>query len=209
MTKQPSTYCIGLSGGIACGKSAVTKILAERGLRVIDADVVARQVVALGSSGLREIVEAFGSRVLQSDGSLDRAELGKIVFSSPGQKRRLDLILHPRIWTILFAQIEAAEQEKVEAVADIPLLFENQRESCFSETWAIVCSEAVQIERLCLRNGLNPDQALLRVRSQMPNSEKSQLATRVIDNDGSLEQLESLVEYALQAWRLSEGRGPE
>lgn len=199
--KAPFRYCIGLSGGIACGKSSVAKLLAGHGLRVIDADLLARQVVLPGSPGLTEVVRVFGPGILLEDGNLDRERLGQLVFSDPELKAKLDQILHPRIWELLRRQIEAAEDDRVESVADIPLLFENEREHYFTETWAVVCSDSRQLERLCHRNGLSSSQAKLRIRSQLPNSVKAERATRVIENNGSPRDLEILVERSLRQWR--------
>jgi dephospho-CoA kinase len=181
---------IGLTGGIATGKSAAKKIIEENGFPVIDADLIAHQISQIGQAGYLAIVEQFGPSILQLDGALDRKKLGEIIFKSEEQKLRLEGLLHPLIQTVV------SEQKAVHLKAghklcfyDVPLLFEKVLQRQFDTTILIWCDAETQLSRLVLRNNLSPEQALDRIKSQMPLIEKLPLASHCIDNSSTLDSL--------------------
>ncbi len=179
---------VGLTGGIATGKSTVARILREAGAHVIDADRIAREVVGRGRPAWRDIVEHFGKEVLRPNGEIDRARLGDIIFNDPEQQAALNRIVHPRV----FADIEAQRARIAETaphavvVLDIPLLFEAGNHRDLAEVIVVYAPEPVQLARLMQRDGLSRRDALARIHSQMPIEEKKKRATRVIDNSGDL-----------------------
>ena len=180
---------VGLTGGIATGKSTVTSMLRERGAYVVDADVWARKVVEKGSAGLAEIVQAFGSGILQGDGTLNRAALGQIVFQDAEARQRLNDITHPKVRDGM-RQETAAYLEKhpdTPIVWDVPLLFEGETRNLVDVTILVYIPEEVQRMRLMSRDGLSEEDANRRISAQMPIEEKRALATYVIDNSGSLD----------------------
>ena len=180
---------IGLTGGIACGKSTVAQMLQAKGAVLIDADRIAREVVEPGSPILAQVAGRFGTGVLQEDGSLDRKKLGEIVFADKAARKDLEAILHPAIRTRMWASIEASERERPQrlTVADIPLLYESGHEARFPEVMVVYVPEAVQLERLMARDKLTAEQAEARIRAQMPIEEKRRRADVVIDNSGTRE----------------------
>lgn len=177
----------GLTGGIATGKSTVAEILRKAGAVIIDADRIARQVVAPGSPAWHEIRDLFGDRILQPDGAIDRAALGAIVFNDAPLRRRLEAIVHPRVGAEIAAQMQRAAQEQPDAVVimDIPLLFETDRTQGLAEIIVVFTSESIQRQRLMARDLLSPEAAEARIRSQMPMAEKVRRATLTIDNSGA------------------------
>ncbi|MEW5936053.1 MAG: dephospho-CoA kinase [Bacillota bacterium] len=186
---------VGLTGGIGCGKSTVASVLRELGARVVDADQVAREVLAPGSPVLGKVVERFGPRILRADGSLDRKRLADIVFGDPQALADLNAITHPPIVEMIRGRIEEARNEGVQVlVVDAPLLLEAGMEGMVDEVWVVTCTREQQIERLCRRTGLSPREAEARMRAQMPLEEKVRRADRVIPNEGSLAQLRAEVE---------------
>lgn len=188
---------IGLTGGIATGKTTVDRMLVARGATVIDADDLAREVVRPGEPALDAIVERFGKDVLQSDGSLDRGRLGAIVFADADARHDLDRITHPRIAELMRERIAAAlDGEAPLVVVDIPLLFENARENMFEGVLVVYAPVDVQIERMRERNGLDEAAALQRLAAQLPIDEKRARATWVIDNSGGMDA----TERAVAAW---------
>jgi dephospho-CoA kinase len=188
---------IGLTGGIATGKTTVNRMLAARGATVIDADALAREVVRPGEPALDAIVERFGTDVLQADGTLDRERLGAIVFADADARHALDGITHPRIAELTQERIAAAlAGDSPLVVVDIPLLFENAREAMFEGVLVVYAPADVQIRRLRERNGLDEPAALQRLAAQLPIDEKRDRATWVIDNSGST----AATERAVAAW---------
>ncbi len=180
---------IGLTGGIACGKSTVAHLLRERGVVVVDADEVAREVVEPGSPGLAAVVEAFGPGVLDEAGGLDRKKLGALVFADDDARGRLNRILHPRIAARAqerFAEAVAGGAERV--VYEVPLLFENGLDQIMTTTIVVSVDEATQLARLMARDGSTAAEAQARINSQMPLDEKRARADHVIDNGGSRAQ---------------------
>ncbi len=174
---------IGVTGGIATGKSTVDRMLEARGAAVIDADQLAREVVRRGEPALDEVAARFGPVVIQADGSLDRQRLGTIVFADPQARRDLDQITHPRINELMRDRIAAALAGPAPLVAvDIPLLFENARESIFEGVLLVYAPREVQVRRLRERDGLDEAAAVQRLAAQLPIDEKRDRATWIIDN---------------------------
>ncbi|MEB3330274.1 MAG: dephospho-CoA kinase [Candidatus Sericytochromatia bacterium] len=187
---------IGLTGGIACGKSAATEMLAELGAAIIDTDVLAREVVAPGSEGLAAVVAAFGPSVLQADGALDRVRLGAQVFSDAEAREVLNGITHPRIRALIAAKLgalRASQPPPAAVVLVVPLLFERGLDRLVEEAWVVDVPEAIQRERLARRSGLGPADVEARIASQLPREARLARATRVLDNSGSLAQLRAEV----------------
>lgn len=188
---------VGLTGGIACGKSTVSRMLAECGAAVVDADRIAREVVRPGMPALDEIREAFGSEVLTPEGELDRKRLGSIVFADPEARRRLEGITHPRIRAEMqrqMAEWNGNDPDKL-VVADIPLLFESglDKHYDFEEIIVVYIPRELQIERLTERDGISRADAERRLAAQWPIEEKRSRADVVIDNSGTLAETERQV----------------
>lgn len=190
---------LGLTGGIASGKSEVTRILNQKGIPVVDADQVAREVVVPGSQGLSQVVKAFGSTILNPDGSLDRTKMGKLVFTNPSQLKQLEMILHPLIQARV-KKLRQQLEEKQMAVAfyDVPLLFEKNLQNQFDGVLVVWCQPAQQLKRLMLRDGLSENQAQRRIDLQLPIDEKKSRSDWVIDNSGSPDLLPGKVSEILQ-----------
>jgi dephospho-CoA kinase len=185
---------IGLTGGIGTGKSTVAGLLRERGATVIDADEATRAVQARGSEGLRRLVEEFGPDILGADGGLDRARLGEIAFGDAGARQRLNAVIHPlvREW-MAERQREAQERGDPLVVLDIPLLFETRGAGAFDTVLLVFAPDDVAVRRLVERRGLSEDQARARVAAQMSIEEKRALASHLIENTGSLDELRERV----------------
>ena len=192
---------VGLTGGIASGKSTVGRMFSRRGVPVIDADAIAREMVAPGTGGLAAVAEAFGAGVLAPDGTLDRARLGEVVFADPQKRRRLEEILHPRIIEEQDRRLDAlgAGGRTAVAVVEAALLVESGGWRRFDRLVVVDCEEGQQIERLRRRDGLDEAAARARLGAQIPLSEKVKLADRVIDTRGGLEETQAQVEV-LVAW---------
>lgn len=179
----------GLTGGLASGKSTVAARLRAQGVPIIDADALAREVVAPGSEGLSEVVQAFGPEVLQPDGALDRTRVADIVFRDPAARRRLNAILHPRIGALSLER--AAElQARGEPLAcyEAALLVENGHADAFRPLVVVAVPEEEQVARAMLRDGAPESQVRARIAAQLPLDEKVKAADFVIDNSGSREE---------------------
>lgn len=187
---------IGLTGGIACGKSTVAAMLVALGAELIDADGLAREVVQPGSPGLHQVVEQFGSGILRADGSLDRKALGQIVFADAGARNNLEQILHPLIRAMMRERMEEARRSSPDklVVVDVPLLFESKLEWMFDETLLVYIPQELQLARLQERDGLSKEQAQRRIDAQIPIEDKRALADHVIDNSGDREATRRQVE---------------
>lgn len=193
---------IGLTGGIASGKSAVSSILRQLGAEVIDADVVARQVVAPGEPAWQRIIQAFGPEILKDDGNINRPLLGQIIFNDPVKRKILNEITHPEIIKSIAAEAEKyrAQNKKGQVVViDAPLLLEVGLHKLVDEVWVIYVSPETQIERLMKRNNFTREQALARINSQMPLEEKLRFADRIINNDGSLANTRKQIEQLMKS----------
>ncbi len=185
---------VGLTGGIGAGKSTVARMLAAHGAVIVDSDEIAREVVAPGTPGLAEIVDAFGAGVLQQDGSLDRPGLGRIVFNDDAALRRLEQITHPRIQAESARLIAAAEAAGAPVlVHDIPLMVESGAQATFETVIVVEAPDDVRLERLAGR-GLPRDQALERMKAQATNEQRREAATYLIVNAGSTDELRARVD---------------
>ncbi len=179
---------IGVTGGIATGKSTVDRMLAEHGATVIDADDLSRDAVRPGERTLDEVASRFGQDVIRADGTLDRGRVGAIVFADAAALRDLERITHPRIMELMRERIAAALAAPAPLVAvDIPLLFEKQREGMFEGVLLVYAPRDVQLRRLRERNGLDQAAALQRLAAQLPIDEKRERATWIIDNSEGLD----------------------
>ena len=189
---------VGLTGGIGTGKSAVAAILRELGVTVIDADEATRAVQARGTDGLNRLAQEFGSSIITPEGDLDRSRLADIAFKDPDARLRLNAIVHPlvRQW-MGERQQEAFERGDELVVMDIPLLFESRGAGAFQTTILVYAPEELQLRRLMELRGMTDEQARQRIAAQMPIEEKRRLATHVIENSGSLEQLRTRVRQIL------------
>jgi dephospho-CoA kinase len=186
---------IGLTGGIATGKSSVDTMLEARGATVVDADALAREAVLPGEPTLERVVERFGANVLLPDGTLDRQKLGAIVFADPKARHDLERITHPRIIELSEQRIAAGLASDAPLVSvDIPLLYEGERDATFPGVLVVYAPPEVQIRRLRERNGLDEAAARQRLDAQLPIDEKRRLATWVIDNSGALDATERQVD---------------
>lgn len=190
---------IGLTGGIACGKSSATQVLAQLGAVIIDADVIARQIVAPGSSELarieREIAPLIGQSLIDGNGELKRAVLNEAVFADAALRRKLEGILHPSILREIRTQASTPQPSgHGPVILSAPLLYETGLDRQCRAVLVITCSPDVQRQRLQVRDGLQPAQAQVRIDSQMPLDEKKRRATWVIDNDGDLNALRRQIE---------------
>ena len=182
---------IGLTGGIASGKSSVGRLLEARGWPVLDADQYARDALAPNTAAAKAVAERFGAAVGNA-ADLDRKALGRIVFSDAEQRRWLETLVHPVVRDRFQQELERHSQAPV-VVLMIPLLFETGLEALCSEVWLVDCEPRQQLERLMLRSGLNEADAQARLAAQWPLSRKRPLADRVIDNRGSADALEAAV----------------
>jgi dephospho-CoA kinase len=186
------TAFIGLTGGIASGKSTVGRSFRALGATVVDADEVAREVVARGSDGLAEIVDAFGAGVLAADGALDRKALAAIVFEDEGARRRLERITHPRIFArSMQLMAEAAGRGDALAIYEAALLVENGSYKMMQALVVVAAQEATQIARVCARDGVDEAAARARLAAQLPLDQKVAVADYVIWNDGDRDALEA------------------
>lgn len=181
-------HLIGLTGGIATGKSTVAAELGRHGATVIDADAAAREVVEPGQPALEEIAARFSREVITADGRLDRARLGSIVFADPEARRDLERITHPRVRDLMQRRIAAALAADADLiVAEVPLLFETKSEGLYEGVMVVYAPPAVQLERLLARDGVDTAAARQRLTAQIPIDEKRERATWVIDNSGSVD----------------------
>ena len=183
---------VGLTGGVASGKSTVSAVLDELGAVVIDADVLAREAVAPGTDGLAEVVGAFGPDVLAADGSLDRPALGAIVFGDDAKRRVLEGIIHPRV-RARAAEIEAAAPADAVVVHDIPLLTETGQAGSFDAVVVVDVPVETQVARMVEQRGMSRADAEALVAAQATREDRLAVATYVVDNTGTLEELRARV----------------
>lgn len=188
---------IGLTGGIASGKSTVSAYLKTLNIPIVDADVVSRQVVEPGSAGLSKIVEAFGQEVLKDD-QLNRKALRDIVFNDESKRLLLNSILHPIIHEKIVRDLEALKDTHSLVVFDAPLLIENNLMDMVDTLWVVSCSEAHQIERVMKRDGISKDDAKAIIDKQMPLKEKLTYADVVLNNDDTINILHVQIDQALK-----------
>lgn len=191
---------IGLTGGIASGKSTVSAYLVAMGAVLIDADQIAREVVLPGTPALNKIEQLFGTEVITEEGTLNRKKLGELVFANESSRKLLEGILHPEIREIMnqrMNQLEADNPRRL-VVVDVPLLYESGLASMFEKVMLVFVPREIQLERLVNRDGLSRGQAKARLEAQMPIEQKVQLADFVIDNSGTLEETGAQLQ---QFWR--------
>ena len=186
---------VGLTGGIACGKSTVAKMFVKNGAYLIDFDGLAHEVQEPGKPAWREVVNHFGKRILQPDKKINRVKLGSIVFADKKKLSELNNIVHPVVYQEWHVRLEKIGKKEKHAIvlSDIPLLFEGNMQNLFDLTILVLISPKEQIRRLIARNGVSKEEARKRLKSQMPISEKIALANIVIDNEGSIPKTEKRV----------------
>ncbi|KAF8889879.1 CoaE-domain-containing protein [Infundibulicybe gibba] len=203
---------IGLTGGIATGKSTVANLLRAKHIPIVDADVLARQVVEPGTRGLASIVKAFGRDILLPDGSLDRKKLGTVIFNDEAKRKILNSIVHPAVrrstlWQVLTYWIKGEKY----CIVDVPLLIEGGLWRWVGKVVVVYCSAEIQLRRLMNRDGSTQEDASSRLKSQIPISQKVEYADLVIDNSGSRQDLDAQVDSLVRqlerevgwTWRLS------
>lgn len=188
---------VGLTGGIGAGKSAVAARLAEHGALVVDADVVAREVVAPGTEGLAAVVAAFGSGVLADDGSLDRQRLGALIFADDEARARLNAIVHPLV-SQRSAELAADAPDDAVVVHDVPLLVENALAPAYDVVVVVLADENVRIQRLRDTRGMREEEARARMAAQTTDDQRRAVADAVLDNSGTLADLHRQVD---DLWR--------
>lgn len=190
----------GLTGGIGSGKSSVAARFRQRGLPVIDADQLAREVVAPGSAGLAEIVAAFGEEVLDAHSGLDRARVADIVFNDEEKRRTLNAITHPRVRDLALSRVmELGEEGELLCCYEVPLLVESGLTEVLRPIVVVSVPEDVQVERTVKRDGTTEAQARARIAAQMPLADKAKLADYVIDNSGTPDELRQHADEVLDA----------
>ena len=186
------TVRVGLTGGIASGKSTVAAVLTELGAVLIDADVLAREVVAKGTPGLEAVVAEFGEELLGPDGELDRPAMGRLVFSDAGARKRLEAIVHPLVFERI-VELEQGAPDDAVVVHDIPLLAENGRGGDFDAVIVVDAPTELQVERMTTDRGWTVEEAESRIASQASRVDRRAIATHVIENTGTREDLRKRV----------------
>lgn len=200
--KQNNPKIIGITGGIATGKSTVTDILIKKGYIVIDADKIARQVVDIGLPAYEEVVSYFGKSILKEDGTIDRQKLGNQIFCDESSRKKLNDIVHPYVLSAIKKNIDKYIGEEEILFLDIPLLIEEidkfqEHKIYFDEIWLIYVDEKTQLNRLLKRDGINEKEGIYKIKAQMPIDMKKDYATRIIDNRGDKKALEKQIDDIL------------
>ncbi|ALH97026.1 TPA: dephospho-CoA kinase [Staphylococcus aureus] len=188
---------IGLTGGIASGKSTVSELLSVFGFKVVDADKAAREAVKKGSKGLAQVREVFGDEAIDENGEMNRRYMGDLVFNHPEKRLELNAIIHPTVRDIMEEEKQEYLKQGYNVIMDIPLLFENELENTVDEVWVVYTSESIQMDRLMQRNNLSLEDAKARVYSQISIDKKSRMADHVIDNLGDKLELKQNLERLL------------
>lgn len=202
---------VGLTGGIAAGKSTVSGFLKAAGAVIIDADKIAYNVVKKGSPAWQGIVSHFSKKILLPDGGINREHLGNIIFNNPDEKEKLNSIVHPFVFQEMEKQIRLVREKSPGEVViqDIPLLMESDMHKSFSCVIVVYIPESLQIKRLMERNNLSREDAVARIRSQMPIEEKKKLGDIIIDNSGALEKTrKQVIEVYHMLKHQAESRNP-
>ena len=189
---------IGLTGGIASGKSTVSRFLQSLGAKVVDADEIAHELMKPKQKLWQKVVGHFGEEILKAEQEIDRDKLGTIIFNNPQQREKLDQLTHPIIISEIKARVEKLEQSYEIVIAEIPLLIEVGMIDFFAEVWLVYLKRTVQIKRLMQRDDINREAAVQKIESQMSLDEKKEYADRIIVNNGSQEELEKQVQ---KLWR--------
>lgn len=188
---------IGLTGGIASGKSTVSELLTAHGFKIVDADIASRKAVEKGSEGLEQVRATFGEEAIDEDGNMDRGYVGDIVFKYPEKRLELNEIVHPIVRNIMEQEKEAFLKDGYNVIMDIPLLYENELQDTVDEVWLVYTSESIQIDRLMQRNDISMEDAKARVYSQISIDKKRRMADHVIDNRDSKLDLKQNLEQLL------------
>ncbi|GGE51937.1 dephospho-CoA kinase [Pullulanibacillus camelliae] len=192
---------IGLTGGIASGKSTVANMLRERAIPVVDADVAARKVVEPGQKAYEQIVAYFGEEILLEDQTLNRKKLGQRIFANEADRLKLNRMVHPEVRRYMLERVAAYEQEQAPAIVlDIPLLFESKLNDWVDKTLVVYVPYALQLERLMARDDLTQSEAEQRIKTQLSLEKKKQWADRFIDNSRTREETEQQLDAILQSW---------
>ncbi|WP_209122063.1 dephospho-CoA kinase [Alkalihalobacillus sp. BA299] len=194
---------IGLTGGIASGKSTVSNLISTFDIPIIDADVIAREVVEPGEDAYQQIVAHFGSRIQNDDGTLARKKLGEIIFNDENERQKLNAIVHPAIRKRMVEtkdQLFATGHRVV--VYDLPLLFESDLRHMVDKVLLVYVEEHIQLERLVQRDQSTKEEALSRIGSQMPLKDKLQLADEVINNNGTIGETKKQLKHVLTKWKV-------
>ncbi|TKD67893.1 dephospho-CoA kinase [Pseudalkalibacillus hwajinpoensis] len=200
---EEDTMDIGLTGGIASGKSTVADMIRNHNIPIVDADVIARQVVEPGESALEEIFLSFGSEMKAEDGGLDRKRLGSVIFNNEDKRKLLNSILHPAIRKRMLDEVASyKKQGEPHVVLDIPLLYESELNHLVERTLLVYVDPSTQLKRLMERDGSTEQEATERIQSQMPIEKKKELADAVIDNTGSLKESEDQLVHVLRKWQI-------
>lgn len=191
---------VGLTGGIACGKSTVAGMFVKNGAHVIDFDVLAHKVQGPGKPAWQKVVDYFGTEILQADGKIDRNKLGNIVFGDKHKITALSKIVHPFVYQEWQNQLKKISKKEKHAIvlADVPLLFEGKKQNLFDLTILVVIEPEEQIHRLMVRNHISREEAQKRLKSQLPIGEKKVLADIVIENRWTISETEKAVK---KVWR--------
>ncbi len=189
---------IGLTGGIASGKSTVSELLSVFGFKVVDADKATREAVKKGSKGLAQVREVFGDEAIDENGEMNRRYMGDLVFNHPEKRLELNAIIHPIVRDIMEEEKQEYLKQGYNVIMDIPLLFENELENTVDEVWVVYTSESIQMDRLMQRNNLSLEDAKARVYSQISIDKKSRMANHVIDNLGDKLELKQNLERLLE-----------
>ena len=191
---------IGLTGGIGTGKSTVSEYLSEQNFAIVDADLISRQVVEPGMPLLDELEAAFGSDIINEDGSLNRKGLAAIVFNDVEQRKLMDSIMHKEILAEMRRVMEEFQQQGTHQgiIIDAPLLFEIGLEKWCGQVWLVTADMDLRIERVCVRDDAKPEEVEARIRNQMSDDEKKKLSDEILDNSGTLEELHKQISELLQ-----------
>lgn len=198
---------VGLTGGIACGKSTVAQMFVRQGGHLVDFDKLAHEVQEPGRPAWQEVVKYFGSEILQGDQTIDRNKLAAVVFNDPEKLRMLNRIVHPRVfekWCLRLEEIKTKNPHAI-AFADVPLLFEGGMQHLFDLTILVMIEPEEQIDRLMVRNAICREDAKLRLSCQMPIEEKTNLADIIIENKGTPQETEKRVARVWKKLLIREG----
>lgn len=192
---------IGLTGGIASGKSMVSKMMKDLGITIIDADIEARLAVEQGEEAYKQIIQHFGKSILLNDGSINRPKLGEIIFNNEEERLALNNIVHPAVRKRMNEKkANAISKGETIIVMDIPLLFESNLTYMVDKILLVYVDEAIQLQRLMMRNNYSQEEAIVRIKSQMPLIEKKKKADTVIDNNGTIQETQRQLNQILYQW---------
>ena len=189
---------IGLTGGIATGKSSVSNILKQKGAIIIDADKIVHKLMEPEQKLWYDIINAFGKNILLENNQINRKKLGEIIFNDQNKREKLNQITHPRVIAEIENKMDKLADGNNIIVAEVPLLFEVGMEDLFTEVWVVVADKEIQISRLKQRDGLNVESAQKRIAAQMPLAKKKELADRIINNNGTKKELKKQIRHLWQ-----------